>query len=93
MNAHRVAFAAAVLLCTAALRGFPADDPLVFSAAGWDFGAVDRDAKPETILTVANRSAGSRASPRSKMASIAVGLRGMRSATGTEAKESRTGRS
>ena len=58
MNARRAAFAAAALLCVAALRGFPADDPLVFSAAGWDFGVVGRDAKPETTLTVTNRSAG-----------------------------------
>jgi hypothetical protein len=57
VNARRAALAAAVLLCTAALRGFTADDPLVFSAAGWDFGTVDRDAKPETTLTVRNRSA------------------------------------
>jgi hypothetical protein len=57
VNARRVTLAAAVLLCTVALRGFPADDPLVFSAAGWDFGTVDRDAKPETTLTVRNRSA------------------------------------
>jgi hypothetical protein len=57
VSVRRLALAAAVLLCAAAFRGFPADDPLVFSAAGWDFGVVDRDAKPETTLTVGNRSA------------------------------------
>ncbi len=58
MNARRIPLAALVLLCTVAFRAFPADDPLVFSAAGWDFGTVDRDARPETTLTVRNRSAG-----------------------------------
>ncbi len=57
MSARRTSLAAAVLLCAAAFRGFAADDPLVFSATGWDFGTVERDAKPETTLTVRNQSA------------------------------------
>jgi cytochrome c biogenesis protein CcdA len=48
---------AAVLLIAAASHCFPADDPLVFSASGWDFGIVDRAARPEITLTVRNRSA------------------------------------
>jgi len=45
-------------MCATVLRSYAADDPLVFSASGWDFGAVDRAARPGTTLAVANRSAG-----------------------------------
>jgi hypothetical protein len=46
------------LLCVVAARAFPASDAVVFSAAAWDFGTVDRTAKPEMILEATNRSSG-----------------------------------
>lgn len=57
MNARRFLCAAAVFLRAAALPAFAEDEALLFSAPGWDFGTVGRDAKPETTLTVRNRSA------------------------------------
>jgi hypothetical protein len=48
--------AVAALLGFAALRGAAAEDPLALSATVWDFGTVDPAARPETTLTVANRS-------------------------------------
>jgi hypothetical protein len=46
----------AALLGFAAFRGVAADEPLSLSATAWDFGTVDQGARPETTLTVANRS-------------------------------------
>ena len=57
MTLRRVIVAAAAFACASALRCFPADDPLVFSASGWDFGTVDRSARPALTLTAKNLSA------------------------------------
>ncbi len=48
--------AVAAFLGFAAFRGIATDDPLVISAPAWDFGTVDPGARPETTITVANRS-------------------------------------
>lgn len=57
MSFRPVLHAVVVLLCLGAFPARAEDEPLVFSAGGWDFGTVDRSAKPETTLTVENRSA------------------------------------
>ena len=57
MSGRLRTIAVAGLLGFAALRGAAADDPLELSMLAWDFGTVDRSARPETTLTVTNRSA------------------------------------
>jgi hypothetical protein len=56
MRRHARTIAIFALLGFVAFRGGAADDPLSLSATAWDFGTVDPVARPETTLTVMNRS-------------------------------------